>query len=210
MKILAICDIKVYNYPEVSKLTGLSTLKKHLRPGGVYRRADLARWSNAVDRHLCLLQKEGTLEKLSPGLYLAPKFSRFGPVPADEQALISSFLKDSRFLIHRPSAYNALGLGTTQLYNETIVYNHKRHGRFKLGNRYFDFRVKPHFPKTITKEFLLVDLVNNLDELSEDRDQILDRVRKYLHENIDSKKLTKAARDYGNMRTKRFFEVAIS
>lgn len=186
-------------------MTALNDLKKHLRPGRVYRRADLARWSNAVDRHLRLLQDEGTLQKLSPGLYHAPKLSRFGPVPADEEALVTSFLKDSRFLLHSPNAYNALGVGTTQLYNETIVYNHKRHGRFKLGNRYFDFRVKPYFPKTVTKEFLLVDLVNNLDELSEDRNQILEHVRKHIQKNVDSKKLTKAAHVYGNMRTKKFF-----
>ena len=36
--------------------------------------------------------------------------------------------------------YNALGLGLTQLYNRLIVYNHKRHGIFKLGNKTFDFR----------------------------------------------------------------------
>ena len=32
-----------------------------------------------------------------------------------------------------PSSYNAVGLGTTQLYNQTWVYNPKRHGVFRLG-----------------------------------------------------------------------------
>ena len=34
-------------------------------------------------------------------------------------------------------------VGTTQLYDKTVVYNHKRHGSFSLGGRKFDFRVKP-------------------------------------------------------------------
>ena len=57
-------------------------------------------------------------------------------------------------------------VGTTQLYDKTVVYNHKRHGNFSLGGRKFDFRVKPSLPRTLSREFLLVDLVNNLDWLS--------------------------------------------
>lgn len=66
------------------------------------------------------------------------------------------------------NAYNSLGVGTTQLYNNRIVYNHKRHGDFTLGNRTFSFKVKPHFPKKVTIELLLIDMVNNLDQLAED------------------------------------------
>lgn len=50
------------------------------------------------------------------------------------------------FLSFNPSVYNSPRLGTTQLYNKTVVYNHKRHGQFKLGNRTYDFRVKHRFP----------------------------------------------------------------
>jgi len=186
-------------------MTALNEFKKHLRPGMVYRRADLARWSNAVDRHLNLLQKEGSLQKLSPGLYYSPQTSKFGVVPADDHTLVMTFLKDSRFLLHNPNEYHTLGLGTTQLHNETIVYNHKRHGRFKLGERFFDFRVKPHFPKSISTEFLLVNLVNNVNELGEDSDQVLAKARKFAQEKIDAKKLKKYVDNYGNMRTKKFF-----
>ena len=77
--------------------------------------------------------------------------------------------RDKEFLVFSPSSYNAVGLGTTQLYNRTLVYNHKRHGVFRLGNRQFDFRVKPRFPKKLSREFLYVDLLNNLEELAEDR-----------------------------------------
>ena len=39
-------------FPYIGGMTKLQALKEHLRPGQVYRREDLARWSNAVDRHL--------------------------------------------------------------------------------------------------------------------------------------------------------------
>ena len=141
----------------------LQEFKRHLRPGAVYRRADLARWSNAVDRHLKQLVEEGTLTKLAGGLYGYPKETVFGKAPAKDDKLVESFLKDHRFLLASPNAYNSLGVGTTQFYDKTVVYNHKRHGQFSLGGRTFDFRVKPSFPKRLSPEFLLVDLVNNVD-----------------------------------------------
>ncbi len=36
-------------------------------------------------------------------------------------------------LLASPNAYNSLGVGTTQLYDKTVVYNHKRHGEFHAG-----------------------------------------------------------------------------
>ncbi len=44
----------------------LDDLKRHLKPGQAYRRADLARWSTSVDRH-------------AGGLYVYPKETAFGP-----------------------------------------------------------------------------------------------------------------------------------
>src|SRR5580704_16385104 len=146
-------------------MTKAQELKKHLRPGQVYRRQDLAQWSNAVDRHLRRLQDDGTLKKLAPGLYLYPRETAFGKAPADDAKLVETFLKDRRFLLASPNAYNRLGVGTTQLYDRTVVYNHKRHGTFSLGGRTFDFRMKSSFPRTLSSEFLLVDLVNNVDRL---------------------------------------------
>ncbi|MBS0251629.1 MAG: hypothetical protein JSR78_11270, partial [Proteobacteria bacterium] len=52
----------------MTKRTSLEQLKRHLRPGKVYRREDLACWSNAVDRHLQQLVKDNTLLKLAGGL----------------------------------------------------------------------------------------------------------------------------------------------
>lgn len=190
-------------YPIKTKDMGkLRELKKHLRRGAVYRRADLEQWSHAVDRHLAELVREGTLQKLSHGLYYYPKETAFGYAPPDEAALVRSFLKDDAFLLTSPNAYNTLGVGTTQLYNKRVVYNHKRHGVFELGGRTFYFHTKPRFPKKLTPEFLLVDLVNNLDGLAEDPKEVLANVDDRARE-MDVKKLGQAVKAYGGVRAKR-------
>lgn len=94
-------------------MSALNDVKKRLRPGQVYRRQDFEKWSNAVDRHLRQLVEEGRLEKVSGGLYLAPRQTRYGKAPARPEKLVESFLKDDRFLLVSPNAYNGLGVGTT-------------------------------------------------------------------------------------------------
>jgi hypothetical protein len=192
-------------------MTKLEELKKHLRPGRVYRREDMAQWSKAVDRHLKQLVNEGTLTKLAGGLYLYPRETVFGQAPAEVDKLVGTFLKDRRFLLASPNAYNSLGVGTTQLYDKTVVYNHKRHGDFMLGGRKFAFRMKPSFPKTLSKEFLLVDLVNNLDQLAESKKDVLARVRESIaaYDAALRPRLRRAALEYGNVRTKKFFSEAL-
>jgi hypothetical protein len=186
-----------------SSLRGATAhLANELKAGHVYRREDLARLSNAVDRHLRELVSMGKLQKLAQGLYHAPKESNFGPLPPADDQVVKGFLRDKEFLVFSPSSYNAVGLGTTQLYNQTLVYNHKRHGVFRLGNRQFDFRVKPRFPKKLTREFLYVDLLNNLEELAEDRDMVLSQARSKLPSfNLDH--LQVAVESYGNMATRK-------
>lgn len=179
----------------------LEHLKKKLRRGTVYRRADLTQLSKSIDRHLAELLEGETLQKVSRGLYYFPEQSNFGPVPPDERNLIRGFLKGERFLITSPNAYNSLGVGTTQLYNVKIVYNHKRHGEIKLGNRSFLFQLKHHFPKKITPEFLLVDLVNNIDKLAEDHSEILGKAFSKAQQ-LNANELKKAVADYGNTKTK--------
>ena len=183
----------------------LDLLKRKLRPGGVYRRADLQQWSKSVDRHLQELVKEGTLEKLSGGMYYVPAQSTFGKVPAEEHALVEVFLKDDHFLLISPSDYNALGVGTTQLYNTRFVYNHKRHGEFKLGNRPFQFVRKPYVPGKLTSEFLIVDLVNNLERLAEDQSVVMERVKEKARE-MDPVSLRKMANRFGKVRTRKLFD----
>lgn len=187
----------------------LDELRKRLKRGGVYRRTDLTQWSKSVDRHLEALLKDGTLQKLSQGVYYYPKETAFGKTPPEEDVLVRSFLKDDRFLLTSPNLYNSLGVGTTQLYNLRKVYNHKRHGEFILGNRKFDFQVKHHFPDKLTQEFLLVDLVNNLDRLAEDKQGVLRNVLKKA-ETMDVRKLANSVSLYGTAKTKRILAPVVS
>ncbi len=175
-------------------------LADKLQAGRVYRRMDLAHLSKSVDRHLNLLLFIGKLKKLTQGLYYVPIQSKLGPLPPTDEQVVKGFLRDNEFLVFSPSSYNTVGLGTTQLYNSTLVYNHKRHGVFKLGNRQFHFRVKPSFPKKLTREFLYVDLLNNLDELAEDREAVLSQARTKLF-SFNQSLLQKALDSYGKMAT---------
>lgn len=190
-------------------MSRLEALKSHLKKGQVYRREDLSVWSNAVDRHLDQLVEEGVLEKLAQGLYYVPETSAFGKVPPDEEVLVRVFLKDDRFLLISPNSYNSLGVGTTQLYNKKVVYNHKRHGRFKLGNREFEFQRKYDFPTKMTEEFLLIDLTNNLDDLAEDREVVLNKVLAKASQ-LSFRKLKNALTKYGSVKTKKLFKKALS
>jgi len=187
----------------------LDELRENLKKGQVYRRNDLAKWSKSVDRHLGQLVKNGTLEKLSTGLYYYPKDSVFGKTPPEEEKLVRSFLKDDRFLMTSPNAYNSLGVGTTQLYNKRTIYNHKRHGEFKLGNRVFNFHLKHHFPRKASVEFLLVDLVNNLEQLAEDHNVVLNKVFAKASK-MDSRKLKYFVMEYGNYKTKKLLEPIVN
>jgi hypothetical protein len=173
-----------------------------LQPGAVYRRKDLVAQSRAVDRDLQQALRSGQLCRAAQGLYYAPVHTRFGAVPPKDDALVAKFLDDPHFLILNPSYYNTLGLGTTQLYNQTLVYNHKRHGRFTLGNRSFDFRVKHRFPGSLSTEFLWVDCLNNLDDLAEDPETILRNARNSL-DRFDRSALRQALADYGSAATRR-------
>ena len=176
-----------------------------LPAGKVFRRKDLADKHPSVDRELGRYVRSGLVCKAAQGLYYVPKKTSFGHAPPDEEALVAKFLDDKHFLMFNPSRYNTLGLGTTQLYNTTVVYNHKRHGKFKLAGFEFDFREKPRFPTAsqVTREFLLVDMLNNLAHLAEDAQAVLKAVQAKLS-SFDEKRLEKAVTDYASARTRRY------
>jgi hypothetical protein len=182
-------------------------LAQHLRDGKVYRREDLVPYSTSVDRELQQLVAAGRLTKAAQGLYYVPRKSVFGDAPPAESEMLTAFLKDKNFLSFNPSVYNSLRLGTTQLYNKAIVYNHKRHGKFMLGNREYDFRVKHRFPlpNQVSSEYLLVDMLNNFDELAEDEDHVFAIARRKLSQ-FDANKLQKALQDYGSATTRRLMK----
>ena len=192
----------VTQQPAKPKRDAVKRLAGQLRSGRVYRREDLLPFSTAVDRHLRELVDGGRLAKLAQGLYYVPRQSRFGMLPPDDEELVAAFLRDKDFLLFSPSAYNSAGLGATQLYNRTLVYNHKRHGVFKLGNRQFDFRMKPRFPKKLSPEFLFVDALNNLGDLAEDPAALLERAQGRAV-SFDRQRLLRATDSYGSMATKK-------
>jgi hypothetical protein len=183
----------------------MELLKQHIKPGEVYRRSDLEYYSTAVDRHLSRLTKDGTLMKLGQGLYYAPKKSKFGMVPPSDHDLVERFLKDKSFLLVSPNGYNSLGLGLTQLYNTTWVYNHKRHGEFLLNGKKLLFKLKSAFPATLSLEFLVIDLLNNLGELAEDQDKVIKSFQKNA-DRFETLELMKMTQQYGSGATKKLLK----
>jgi hypothetical protein len=183
-------------------IRAMNLLRQHIKQGKVYRRSDLEYYSTAIDRHLAQLTIDGTLIKLNQGLYYAPKQSKFGAVPPDDHQVVERFLKDEDFLMVSPNSYNSLGLGLTQLYNTTWVYNHKRKGEFQLNGKTFEFKLKSSFPRNITREYLLVDLLNNMENLAEDQSQTLDKLPNNIG-SFNTDALMKATQLYGNGKTKR-------
>lgn len=190
-------------------MSQVAALKKHLKAGRVYRRGELAQWSKAVDRHLQVLLKNGEIKKLSGGVYYCPKQTAFGSSPPEDEDLVRAFLKDDRFYMASLNAYNSLGVGTTQLYNEVLVYNSKRDGHHVLNGRPFFFIKRPYFPSKPSEEFLLVDLLNNLHLLAEDKEFLLANVaRKAM--SLSQSQLSNAVQDYGGVRAKKFFAKVFS
>jgi hypothetical protein len=186
----------------------MEALINHIKPGRVYRRSDLEFFSTAVDRHLSQLRNAGALKRLGKGLYYVPKESKFGLVPPDDKELVKRFLMDESFLLLSPNAYNSLGLGATQLYNTTWVYNHKRRGEFKFNGKTFIFKTKSAFPKNLSQEYLVVDLLNNLKELAEDPENLVTTFLSRLKD-FDPKKLMVATQLYGSGFTKKLIKVAL-
>ena len=177
-------------------------LKAVLVPGQVYRRSDLVTLSSNVDRHLAKLISEGRLKKLSHGLYSSPKETEFGEAPPEEFSLLKTFLKDDHFVVYGLSLFNTLQLGTTQMYNERIVFNRKRVGEFTLGKRTYTFHRWREAPKELTSEFLVIELLNRLEQLAEDHDSILARLREKLSQ-FNQRKLKYAASHYGTLSTQK-------
>jgi hypothetical protein len=186
----------------------MEALRNHIKPGRVYRRSDLEFFSTAVDRHLSQLRNAGALKRLGKGLYYVPKESKFGLVPPDDKELVKRFLMDESFLLLSPNAYNSLGLGATQLYNTTWVYNHKRRGEFKFNGKTFIFKTKSAFPKNLSQEYLVVDLLNNLKELAEDPENLVTTFLSRLKD-FDPKKLMVATQLYGSGFTKKLIKAAL-
>lgn len=193
----------------MAKTTDLDKLRKHFRPGQAHRRRDLAGLSSNLDRHLKKLVDEGELRKLRRGLYYRPRNTRWGKLPPEEKEMLRKFLGTDRFVSYALSNLNGLCLGTTQLYTTQIVLNQKRHGSLLMGNWDFFFQRRTNVPKRLTKEILLVEMLNNMKKLAEDPYKLMDRIRTQLASDDQSKyrvsfdreQLLKAAKQFGTYST---------
>lgn len=186
----------------MNSLQTLERMTAALVPGHVYRRADFVDTSSNVDRHLCELLAGGQLKKLYQGVYFAPRTTPFGEAPPDEKSLLRAFLKDDHFVVYSQNQFNMLGLGTTQLYNESLVFNRKRVGKFTLGGRTYTFLRWREAPKELTAEFLVVQLLNRLDYLAEDHNRVLKRLEEKLTQ-FNARKLMYASSHYGTLSTQK-------
>ena len=190
----------VYNL--IMKTLKRDNVLSHMKSGVVYRRVGLLPYSNNLDRDLNTLVTQNKLKKPAPGLYYKPKTSRFGLLPPSDEALVKAFLKKP-FLMYSWNDYNTLGLGLTQLYNQVVVYNTERHEELTLGNRKFAFK-RPNngFPAKLTREFLLVDLLNNAKYLTEDVNCLESKIKTKLGE-FEHTLLLQLAEHYGKVYTRK-------
>ena len=186
-------------------LTADQRLRELMEPGRVYRTQELRSFSNNLSRDLNKLVKDRVLVCAGAGLYYKPIMTNVGPLPASVDALVKAFLKDEDFLLTSLDDYNPLGLGLTQLYNEVIVYNRKRHGHFVLDGRKFSFQRPRNFPSKLSKEFLYVDALNHKKELLEDTSRLetllIEQTKK-----LNRRDLLALANQYGKVSTRKFFE----
>ena len=190
----------VYNL--IMKTLKRDNVLSHMKSGVVYRRVGLLPYSNNLDRDLNTLVNQNKLKRPAPGLYYKPKTSRFGLLPPSDEALVKAFLKKP-FLMYSWNDYNTLGLGLTQLYNQVVVYNTERHEEVTLGNRKFAFK-RPNngFPARLTREFLLVDLLNNAKYLTEDVNGLESKIKTKLGE-FDPTLLLQLAEQHGKVYTRK-------
>jgi len=178
------------------------TLREAMRLGRVYRRQDLDGLTTAVDRDLKTLVESGEVRKLGYGLYCRMKKNAFGEAPPDNRELVRAFLKTDDFLLTSYNNFTNLGLGLTQVYNTAVVYNHKRAGEFLLGGKRFQFRLVPAYPKVLSKEYLLVDLFNNLRKLPDNVSAVHDNL-KYRVQDFDQSKVSEYLERYGSAAARR-------
>lgn len=173
----------------------------HLKPGRVYRTSQLAAWSANAPRLAKRLVREGELLPLAHGLYAHPAKSRFGPVPPDDNEMMRAFLDDEPFVFTGPDRWNALGLGTTALHAMPMVYNTKRSGVFKLGQRPFLLR-RVAFPKHPSPEWYVVDLFEHADQAAAQPEALGRGLRAGLKQRrFDRNKLKEMAEAYGSKKT---------
>lgn len=165
-------------------------------PGRVYRTRELRAFSANPSRWAKRLVEQGVLRQPHHGLFYLPVQSRFGPVGVTDEELLRAFLGTDDFLITGPYVWNALGLGTTQLFAVTLVYNGERTGEVELGGRRFWFR-RVRFPKDPPAEWYVVDLLQNERWMAEDTSRLDEHLVRALRVGrLDRDRLREMASEY--------------
>jgi hypothetical protein len=151
----------------------------------------------------------GKLVPLARGLFTRPKRSRFGDVPPSDEEVLRAFLDDTPFVFTGPDRWNALGLGTTAVFAEPLVYNHKRSGRFVLGGRAFQLR-RVAFPEAPPPEWYVVDLLEHARQAGASRGDIAKSLaRALVSGRFDPERLRSMAERYATQSTRDFIAAAI-
>jgi hypothetical protein len=185
----------------------LDNLTRGLKSGHVYRASELEKYSNSLGRDLRLLVDNKKLRSLGKGLYVKPEKLGGMELSPDSKKVISKFLGSKHFLMRNMSDFNSFGLGLTQMFKDTFVYNSKRTGIIKLGNREYHF-VNRKFPKVHHDEFLLVDLFNNLDAVGENKEKLRENFEESWKRRVwplDYEKVYDLSQRYGKNWVKRYF-----
>ncbi|MDT8369723.1 MAG: hypothetical protein RQ745_10985 [Longimicrobiales bacterium] len=172
-----------------------------LQPGRVYRTRDFRRYDSNATRFAARMVREGSLVQLRKGLYHAPRQAFWGPVPPREDELLRAFFGDTPWLRTGPSVWNTLGLGTTSVEANPLVYNTGRTGLVELGGRKFKLR-RVRFPRDPSPEFFVVDLLENLQRTDRGEEDVLRQLGKALEEGrFDPERLHEMAFGYGTRAT---------
>lgn len=182
-------------------MKNVDKLMNFMRPGRVYRRQNLASVSTAIDRDLKTLVDSGQARKLAGGLYCRVGANPFGADSPDENELVRAFLKSNDFLLASNKDFNQFGLGPARLFGNRVVYNHKRSGDFQLGGQRFRFRIVRAYPRSPSKEYLLVDLLNHAGEFPGDTGRVIENLKSRPHA-LDREKLAACLARYGSLRAR--------
>lgn len=139
---------------------------RNIEDGAVYTAKDFLRWDANPNRLLLQLEAEGMAKRLGHGLWqYRPQENRFGSVPPSSDKLLDAFLGKGQYLLTGSQYWNALGLGSTQMWKMDLVYNQHVEGQKSFGAKEFLFKRKS-FPLNPDPEWYVVDLFNNREKMS--------------------------------------------
>jgi hypothetical protein len=181
-----------------------------LQTGRVYRTRDFARYDSNPTRLVAKLVEQGKLKRLRHGLYHAPAQGAFGEVPPAEEALLRAYFGGNPFLRTGPSVWNGLGLGSTAVEAVPLVYNTTLTGKVELGGRPFEFR-RTRFPRNPSREFFVVDLLQNSGRAGVDRGQVQDLLARAVEQGqFDTQRLRSMAGEFGTREVQARVETALA